>query len=96
MQIDSNVAEADIGKIKVGQSVRFTVDAFSGKRFKGLVKQIQLNPINLQNVITSARNPRIDGLWSKARHDRWLGSRALGHPQRWETANGRRCCRGWE
>ena len=52
MQIDSNVAEADIGKIKVGQSVRFTVDAFSGKRFKGLVKQIRLNPINLQNVIS--------------------------------------------
>ena len=52
MQIDSNVAEADIGKIKLGQSVRFTVDAFSGRRFEGKVYQIRLNPITQQNVVT--------------------------------------------
>ena len=52
MQIDSNVAEADIGKIKLGQSVRFTVDAFSGRRFEGKVHQIRLNPITQQNVVT--------------------------------------------
>lgn len=52
MQIDSNVAEADIGKIRVGQTARFTVDAFSGERFEGSVKQIRLNPINQQNVIS--------------------------------------------
>jgi HlyD family secretion protein len=52
MQIDSNVAEADIGKIRVGQPVRFTVDAFPGQRFEGKVKQIRLSPINQQNVIT--------------------------------------------
>src|SRR4051812_45488744 len=52
MQIDTNVAEADIGKIQIGQPVRFTVDAFTGQRFEGKVKQIRLNPINQQNVIT--------------------------------------------
>ncbi len=52
MQIDTNVAEADIGKMQLGQTARFTVDAFSGQRFEGKVRQIRLNPINQQNVIT--------------------------------------------
>jgi HlyD family secretion protein len=52
MQIDTNVAEADIGKIRIAQPVRFTVDAFPGRRFEGNVKQIRLNPINQQNVVT--------------------------------------------
>jgi len=52
MQIDTSFAEADIGKIKVGQSARFTVDAFSGRPFSGVVKQVRLNPTNVQNVIT--------------------------------------------
>jgi HlyD family secretion protein len=52
MQIDSNVAEADIGKVQVGQSVNFTVDAYSDRAFSGVVKQIRLNPIVEQNVVT--------------------------------------------
>jgi len=52
MQIDSNVAEADIGKVRVGQSVRFTVDAFPDRRFEGKVQQIRLAPITEQNVVT--------------------------------------------
>jgi len=52
MQIDSNVAEADIGKVRVGQSVRFTVDAFPERRFEGKVQQIRLAPITEQNVVT--------------------------------------------
>ncbi len=52
MQIDSNVSEADIGRIKVGHTARFTVDAFQGRRFEGRVKQIRLNPITQQNVVT--------------------------------------------
>jgi HlyD family secretion protein len=52
MQIDSSVAEADIGHIKVGQPVRFTVDAFPSRRFEGSVRQIRLNPITQQNVVT--------------------------------------------
>lgn len=52
MQIDANFAEADIGSIRVGQAVRFTVDAFPNKNFKGNVRLIRLNPTNQQNVIT--------------------------------------------
>jgi HlyD family secretion protein len=52
MQIDSNVAEADIGKVRVGQTVRFSVDAFQDRRFEGRVQQIRLAPITQQNVVT--------------------------------------------
>jgi HlyD family secretion protein len=52
MQIDSNFAEADIGNIRVGQTVRFTVDAFAERRFRGSVKQVRLNPTTVSNVVT--------------------------------------------
>ncbi len=52
MQIDSNFAEADIGPIRVGQTVRFTVDAFADRRFIGKVRQIRLNPTTVSNVVT--------------------------------------------
>jgi len=52
MQIDTNVAEADIGKVKVGQDVEFTVDAYSDTTFKGKVFQVRNAPITVQNVVT--------------------------------------------
>ena len=52
MRIDSSFAEADIGKIKQGQKVRFTVDAFPNKSFTGEVQQIRMNATVLQNVVT--------------------------------------------
>ena len=52
MQIYTTFAEADIGNIKVGQAVRFNVDAFPNRSFKGEVKQIRLNPTTTQNVVT--------------------------------------------
>ena len=52
MQIDSSFAEADVGNIRVGQAVRFTVDAFPNRTFQGEVKQRRLNPTTLQNVVT--------------------------------------------
>ena len=52
MQIDTNVAEADIGKVKVGQEVEFTVDAYSENTFKGKVRQVRNAPITVQNVVT--------------------------------------------
>ncbi len=52
MRIDSSFAEADIGKIKEGQKVRFTVDAFPNRNFQGEVQQIRLNPTMQQNVVT--------------------------------------------
>jgi len=52
MQIDSNFAEADIGRIKVGQSVTFAVDAFPNMSFSGVVKQVRLNATTVSNVVT--------------------------------------------
>jgi HlyD family secretion protein len=52
MQIDSSFAEADVGDIREGQAVRFSVDAFPDKSFKGVVKQVRLNPTTQQNVVT--------------------------------------------
>jgi HlyD family secretion protein len=52
MQIDSSFAEADIGNIKVGQPVQFTVDAFPEQAFSATVRQVRLNPTTQQNVVT--------------------------------------------
>ncbi len=52
MQIDSSFAEADIGKIKVGQKAKFSVDAFTNRNFEGTVKQLRLNPTVTSNVVT--------------------------------------------
>ncbi len=52
MQIDSNFAEADIGRIKVGQNVNFAVDAFPNIAFSGVVKQVRLNATTVSNVVT--------------------------------------------
>ncbi len=52
MQIDSNIAEADIGRISVGQQVEFTVDAYPDITFKGRVSQVRNAPITVQNVVT--------------------------------------------
>jgi HlyD family secretion protein len=52
MQIDANVAEADVGNVEVGQSVDFTVDAFLYRTFHGKVAQVRNAPITVQNVVT--------------------------------------------
>ena len=52
MQIDTNVAEADIGRVKMGQDVEFTVDAYPDVIFKGKVFQVRNAPITVQNVVT--------------------------------------------
>jgi HlyD family secretion protein len=52
MQVDTNVDEADVGPVRVGQSANFTVDAYPGQVFHGAVTQIRQAPINVQNVVT--------------------------------------------
>lgn len=52
MQIDTNVDEADIGKILVGQPVQFSVDAYPDMTFDGKVSEIRNAPTTLQNVVT--------------------------------------------
>jgi HlyD family secretion protein len=52
MQIYSNVSEADVGYIKIGQPVRFGVDAYQGREFEGTVQQFRLNPTTTSGVVT--------------------------------------------
>lgn len=52
MQIDTNVAEADVGVVTVDQDVDFTVDAFPFRTFHGKVVQVRNAPITVQNVVT--------------------------------------------
>jgi HlyD family secretion protein len=52
MQIDSAVAEADIGGIVEGQSVEFLVDAYPDRAFNGSVRQVRDSPTNANNVVT--------------------------------------------
>lgn len=51
MQIETAVSEADIGMIQQGQSVHFTVDAYPGNTFAGVVRQIRLSPTTTSNVV---------------------------------------------
>jgi HlyD family secretion protein len=52
MQVDTSVAEADIGKLKPDMDATFTVDAYPSRQFKGKIRQIRNAPQTLQNVVT--------------------------------------------
>ena len=52
MQIEANVDETDIGQIRKGQPVRFTVQAYPDQTFTGTVSQIRLQPQTISNVVT--------------------------------------------
>lgn len=52
MQVVGNVDEADIGQVKVGQHVTFTVDAYPDDTFTGSVTQVRINPTTTNNVVT--------------------------------------------
>ncbi len=51
MQIETSVSEADIGMIKDGQGVTFTVDAYPTQTFDGVVRQVRLSPTTTSNVV---------------------------------------------
>jgi HlyD family secretion protein len=64
MQIDSNVAEADVGTVEEKQQVNFTVDAFPYRTFHGVVAQVRNAATTVQNVVTynvvvSVDNPEL-------------------------------------
>jgi HlyD family secretion protein len=64
MKVQCAVDEADIGKVKEGQKVRFTVDAFQGETFTGTILQVRFAAVTTQNVVTyttivDAPNPEI-------------------------------------
>jgi HlyD family secretion protein len=52
MQVDTNVSEADVSRVRVGQPATFTVDAYPGRIFHGTVREVRKAPINVQNVVT--------------------------------------------
>ena len=52
MQVIADIDEADIGDVKVGQRVSFTVDAFPEDTFQGSVKQVRQQPTTESNVVT--------------------------------------------
>lgn len=52
MQVEADVDEADIGQVKIGQKVEFTVDAYPDLTFDGRVNQIRMQPTVTSNVVT--------------------------------------------
>jgi HlyD family secretion protein len=52
MQVEADVDEADIGQVRLGQQVNFTVDAYPGDTFSGTVSQVRLQPVVTSNVVT--------------------------------------------
>ena len=54
MRVIANIDESDVGRIRQGQVVVFTVDAYPLEEFEGTVSQIRLEPVVLQNVVTYA------------------------------------------
>lgn len=52
MQVDTNVSESDVGKIREGMAVTFGVDSYPGRSFPGTVRQLRDNAQTIQNVVT--------------------------------------------
>ena len=52
MRIETSVSEADIGKVKEGQDVEYTLDGYPDSIFKGKVTQVRLSPVTESNVVT--------------------------------------------
>ncbi len=52
MQVDTNVAEADVGRIAAGITASFTVDAYPAETFRGTIREVRNAPQTVQNVVT--------------------------------------------
>ena len=52
MQVNANIDESDVGRMRPGQVVHFRVDAYPTEQFPGTVEQVRLNPTTVQNVVT--------------------------------------------
>ncbi len=52
MQVDASIDESDVGRIRTGQKASFTVDAYPGQTFEGVVKQVRKAAQNVANVVT--------------------------------------------
>jgi hypothetical protein len=52
MQVNASIDETDVGRMRPGQVVTFRVDAYPTETFRGSVRQVRLNPVTVQNVVT--------------------------------------------
>jgi HlyD family secretion protein len=52
MQVIANIDQADIGVVEQAKAANFSVDAFPGKDFNGTIREMRLNPVSVQNVVT--------------------------------------------
>ena len=52
MQVNASIDESDVGRMRPGQVVTFRVDAYPTEQFYGSVRQVRLNPVTVQNVVT--------------------------------------------
>ena len=71
MEVHTNVAESDIGRLKPSMRVTFTVDAYPGDPFRGRIRDIRNAPQIVQNVVTYDAVIDVDnaGSQAQARHD---------------------------
>ena len=60
MKVECSVDESDIGKVKEGQKVRFTVEAYPNQNFDGVVQQVRFSPETVQNVVTYTTIVNVD------------------------------------
>jgi len=60
MKVECSVDESDIGKVKEGQKVRFTVEAYPNDTFNGVVQQVRFSPETVQNVVTYTTIVNVD------------------------------------
>lgn len=65
IQIQANVDEADVGRVQENQTVSFNVNAYPGRTFEGVVKQVRLGSQTVQNVVIyttviEVENPRLE------------------------------------
>jgi HlyD family secretion protein len=52
MEVYAKTDESDVGRIRPGQQITFKVDAFPSETFRGVVKEVRMNPTTVQNVVT--------------------------------------------
>ena len=92
MQVIADVDEADIGQVKVGQRVTFSVDAYPDDVFNGQVTQVRLNPTEESNVITyevvvfsRQRRPQTDSRTDRQHHHLYRRVAKCAHSARLGT-----------
>ena len=67
MQVQADVDQSDIGRVRTGQTAKFTVDAYPEEEFRGVITQVRLNATVNQNVVTYPVIVGVENLEQKLR-----------------------------